>query len=102
MPDLIGLPIAVPPERIVAAAIYHGCTVSLPPPARHGHILAAMSATLGINTPQIPPENQGFLTDTGRYVGRVEAKLIAHRAGQIIRHSAGQHCPELYSEDLWA
>lgn len=86
-------------ERIVAAAVYHGATISLPPPARHGQVLHAIVVTLDLPSPPIC--NQGFLTSEGRYVGRVEAKLIARHAGQIIRESAGPGHPELFSEDLW-
>lgn len=93
--------IANPDEHVAAAAVYHGSTISLPRPARHGDILATMSVVMGIDAMRVPPENQGFVTSTGRFVGRVEAKGIAWRAKQIVRHSAGEHCPELFSEDLW-
>lgn len=85
----------------VAAAIFHGCTFSSPPPARHGQILTTLSSILKIDAAQIPPENQGFLTSTGRFVNRVDAMQIAYRAKQSIAYCAGIHCPELYSEDLW-
>jgi len=40
---------------------------------------------------------QGFITSTGRFVGRVEAKEIAIASGQITESEYSQ----LYSEDLW-
>lgn len=43
----------------------------------------------------------GFMTDRNKFVDRKTAKIIAIHSGQIIRHSAGIHSKELYSEDLW-
>jgi len=43
---------------------------------------------------------QGFVTDTGRFVDREEGHLIAKAAGQIIRRCGGDH-HTLYSENLW-
>jgi hypothetical protein len=40
---------------------------------------------------------QGFITSTGRFVGRVEAKELAIAAGQITESEYSQ----LYSEDVW-
>jgi hypothetical protein len=45
--------------------------------------------------------SQGFLTDTGRFVNRVEAFYIALKAGQIINGTNSATTPKLYSEDLW-
>lgn len=84
-------------ERIVSAAIYWGGIISLPPPARHSDILATMQETMHISY-IIPNTLQGFLTDKGRYVNRVEAFGIAYRACQFLDSPKG---PELYSEDLW-
>jgi hypothetical protein len=92
-------------ETIVAAAmLFHNAhepgdpramsvIVSAPPPARHHNLFIAYDR-LG------PPDEQGFLTSTGRFVGREEAAFIARQAGQpIIRSEArGDH---LFSEDLW-
>jgi len=85
-------------ERIVSAAIYCGAIISLPRPARHGTIIATMDTTMGIDGLLAYPDRQGFITDTGRFVNRVEAFGIAWRAGQIINESKG---PQLFSEDLW-
>jgi len=87
-----------PKERIISAAILYGGIISLPRPARHGDIIATMDQLMGIDGPLATPERQGFITDTGRYVNRVEARNIAWRAGQIISDSKG---PQLFSEDLW-
>lgn len=87
-------------ERIVSVAICHeGMVFSKESPARHHHVLHALdkdyklcALTIGI------PENQGFLTSTGRFVGRKEAAGIAQEAMQI---DEPNWPPELYSEDLW-
>lgn len=85
-------------ERIVAAAIYAGCCISLPPPARHHTILHSMDMIMNVDAIE-HGVNSGFLTSTGRYVNRVEGWQIASDAGQILRNTAGR--PELYSEDMW-
>lgn len=85
------------PEIIVAAAVYHGCVISLPRPARHHTILHTLDA-MGIDAIKIHGDNQGFITSEGRYVNRVEAFGIAYRAKQLITNSKG---PQLFSEDLW-
>jgi hypothetical protein len=89
-------------ERIAAAAIFMGATISLPPPARHHTILATMDLVMGLNAIQNgAPTCQGFITSTGRYVNRVEAYYIANAAGQIIHKSGNKGEPTLYSEDMW-
>lgn len=85
-------------ERIIAAAVQFGATVTLPPPARHHTIIQTMDLEMGINGALVTPQMQGFITDTGRFVNRVEAYYLAYQAGQIINGSKG---PQLYSEDLW-
>jgi len=65
-------------------------TVTLPAPARHHDILWGFGRVL--------PEDQGFLTSTGRYVDRKEAAQIAWAAEQVKTLIAP---PNLYSEDLW-
>lgn len=85
-------------ERVAAAAIQFGATISLPPPARHHTIIQTMDTQMGIDGYVGSPPAQGFITDKGRFVNRVEAFYLAHAAGQIISATKG---PELYSEDLW-
>lgn len=91
---------SVEPERIVAAAVFHGCTISLPPPARHHTILNFMATIMEIDARQVAPSNQGFLSNKGRFLNRTEAFYIAQREGQIIKKTGG-NAPALYSEDLW-
>lgn len=89
-------------ERIAAAAcIYRGTVVTLPPPARHHTIINHLADTHPEDTdyPLVHAgADQGFVTDTGRYVERVEAGQIALAAGQTAALKWG---PPLYSEDLW-
>lgn len=90
------------PERIVAVACrFVGpltdspagritLTASLPAPARHHDILWGLG--------RVQPQDQGFLTDRGRFVDRAAAAEIARAAGQAQALIAPPH---LYSEDLW-
>lgn len=84
-------------ERIVAAALQiEGFTVSLPQPARHGQLFCVIDGHISLERSIV----QGFLTSEGRFVTRVEAKHIAHRAGQpIIRDNP--HPRDAFSEDFW-
>jgi hypothetical protein len=91
-------------ETIVAAAhLYNDAhdpdpralpvIVSAPPPARHHNLFIAYKR-LGA------PDESGFLTSAGRFVGREEAWRIATSAGQPLIPRAGQG-GLLFSEDLW-
>ena len=86
-------------ERIVAAACqWEGLTFSLPQPARHGQVLHSMEVA---HLPDYAIHGccQGFVTSTGRFVNRVQARQIAYIAGQNPGETGGQR--DLYSEDLW-
>lgn len=92
-------------ERIVAAAIFHmpGMICFLVSPARHHDIIRAM-AQAGLQTPITG--TQGFITSTGRFVGRREARGIAEEAGQLIECEQDgvkfiREHSELFSEDVW-
>ncbi len=87
-------------EQIVAAAIQiEGVTISLPRPARHGQVLHAAEAFI-TSQAKLITACQGFITSEGRFVNRVQAKHIAHRAGQpIIRNDP--HPRDAFSEDFW-
>ena len=85
-------------EAIVAAAIqWEGVTISLPRPARHGHVLACASQFM----PDYATSGccQGFVTSEGRFVNRIQARQLAHMSGQEPKTTGAAH--ELYSEDLW-
>lgn len=90
------------PETIVAAAIHvEGVTISLPQPARHGQVINSADA-MGLPQHMLTSACQGFLTSSGRFVNRVMAKHIAHRAGQgQLRPLGERHDRDLFSEDLW-
>lgn len=90
------------PETIVAAAIQvEGVTISLPQPARHGQVLFAAEVFVQSDD-WMHTACQGFLTSHGRFVNRVQAKHIAHRAGQPqLRPVSDRHPTQLFSEDIW-
>lgn len=46
-------------------------------------------------------ETQGFLTSTGRFVDRKEAREIAEAAGQLIPDQSGMTFSNLFSENLY-
>lgn len=96
-------------ERIVAAAVIRlednrawtpadgdhtrvWMTYTQPAPARHHHILHTMPGD-ALNV------TQGFLTSTGRFVARKEARGIAVAAGQVKASTVSG--PDLFSEDVW-
>jgi hypothetical protein len=98
-------------ERIVAAAIRmrldqqwsdagytEFLTISASPPARHHTLLHPFSAHTHRH---VGPDDQGFLTSTGRYVGREEALKIAIASGQPMIDHPSRHASKLFSEDLW-
>lgn len=94
---------AAPPvegtERIVRAAIKLGAAVySVPPPGRHHTIINEILAPAGLHC---GPDDQGFLTNTGRFLGREGAYWCAKDAGQIIKKTGNPNDTILYSEDLW-
>ncbi len=116
------------PERILCAAIYVDTGRAEPPrrshtyPAtgivfagwRHGDCFTALNAWADklsrserkrIAEAALRGRDQGFLTSTGRYVGRAEAWRIAHAAGQLVEPSASAASrhdePWLFSEDLY-
>ena len=86
-------------ETIIAAACQvEGLTFSLPQPARHGQVLHSMEDLVPDH--YLISATQGFLTSTGRFVNRVQAKQIAHMAKQpIVRENP--HGRDAFSEDFW-
>lgn len=82
--------------RIVSVAIkVNGLIMSLPAPNRHFHVLKAMPQKWAR---KVLPNQQGFLTNEGQWLGREEALTVAHRAGQLLKPTEHR---ELFSEDLW-
>ena len=87
-------------EIIVAVAFnWNELIISMPSPARHHNVIANMFKA------RMPKEaafmqNQGFITNTGRFVNRNEAFKIAKEANQLKNNNLGSaEC--LISEDLW-
>jgi len=78
-------------ERIVAAAIREGGIVFTGP--HHHQIIRYVVPLLGIRTSK---GEQGFITDTNRFVSRAEAARIAFAAGQ-----RDEDAGSLFSEQLW-
>ena len=69
-------------ERIEAAAIrYSAGFFALAPPSRH-HDVVEFLTSQGVQ--QGPDWQEGFLTNTGRFVDRKGAYPIAEAAGQIV------------------
>lgn len=64
---------------------------------RHFNCIATM-IECGLEAP-IKMHEQGFITNTGRYVSREEALEIAKAAGQIIKKHNPQY--QLLSEDIY-
>lgn len=74
---------------IVAAAVkVEGLIISLPAPARHPDIMRALW-NINRKLADVPPSDQGFLTQGGAFVTREEAAAILGRGKPV------------YSEDLW-
>ena len=86
-------------EYITTAAIrVDGEVWTLPRPARH-HVLVQAWCLAHFKDGErasLHGEEQGFLTNRGRFVDRTEAARLAYAAGQTKRRETF-----LYSEDLW-
>ena len=85
-------------ERIagVAMRMTDRMFVSMPAPARHGDLIHELHLC-GAGT--YAHNEQGFVTDTGRYVNRINARTIATDANQL-KADARDHI-DLFSEDVW-
>lgn len=85
-------------EKIIQAAIKKdGVVYTLPQPARHNQVLRLCEELLTKGLVRARGD-QGFLTNKGRFVDRIEAAAIALAAKQIEKLGWP---PNLYSEDLW-
>ena len=88
-------------EKIVAAAIRQGdLTFSIPKPARHHHVLYRIDK-INVTIETVTPDDQGFLTNLGRWVNRYEGWDIARIAGQLLDIAPTGVRGTLYSEDVW-
>jgi hypothetical protein len=92
----------------VAMITRAGKFYTLPMPNRHGDVIGAMRLD-GVSVGDIAKAEQGFVTERGTYVGRIEAMHVAKAHGQIrtlrmvdgIERVHEPTGPELFSEDLW-
>ena len=85
------------PETIVGVALRRrdGLIFYMPKPYRHNNVFRRASWRVPRSRWPIRGE-QGFVTSTGRFVGRREAMVIAVHARQCRSYDR-----ELFSEDLW-
>jgi hypothetical protein len=91
------------PEQIEMAAIQHadGTVFTVPRPGRHHDVIAVMKAAgKPFNEQRFEYRHvQGFVTSTGRFVDRYEAKVIARERHQLLERASLSD--ELFSEDVW-
>ena len=98
-------------ERIICSAVWYK---ELPTPHynpanvkvgivfcghRHPHCIHQMVAITGKRQCEVGEEVQGFLTDTNRFVDRIEGAKIALACGQIDKLNYSNF--KLFSEDLY-
>ena len=81
---------------ITHVAIDNGVVYTLPKPYRHHHIIKMMINEYDELAPIIG--EQGFVTDTGKFLDRESAATLALQNGQCNELDSP---PELFSEDLW-
>jgi hypothetical protein len=85
-------------EQIECAAIkFYGRIWALERPNRHYNVIKFIGDETGWRLCQ-HESNQGFLTNTGRFVDRCEAEEIARNCGQVEGKLIGSI---LTSEDMW-
>ena len=76
------------PVNITEGVVISGCN--------HAQILHIVLSLTGKRQCETQPYEQGFLTSTNRFIGRVEALAIAKSQNQLNSYYQGQ--PQLYSE----
>lgn len=82
------------PIAYVAVKASESELYSLPSPHRHDDILRQYYLKFGKRLVGV----QGFLTENGLFINRIQAAKHALKIGQVSKLS---HPPLLYSEDLW-
>jgi hypothetical protein len=91
------MPLSIDGMRIKSAAIRYGGRIF--PGKNHAEIGLKM-INLGICKPPYPSgDDQGFVTECGKYVRREPALMIAINAGQV-KGGETLHRNKLFSEDL--
>lgn len=91
----------IPRPRITHVAVrFNDQIYSLPPPNRHHDVIWEIARLNNISTVRANGDNQGFLDESGNYLTRKEALLVALEHGQV--KDVGQiRGKNLFSEDLW-
>lgn len=79
------------------AIMRHGVIYSLPKPNRHHNVFAIMPK----HEDREKHDIQGFLDESGRFLTRDEAYILAKSSGQLNRRPGGYDGNLLFSEDLW-
>jgi len=89
-------------EKIIGAAVIStvGNLYAVAPPARHADVIRYM-VTQGSKSEEAFDAEQGFITNTGRFVNREEAYVIAKENGQFIRPEIDHVPGALFSENVW-
>lgn len=85
-------------ELPACAAIRYGSIIIA---GKRHHDCIATGTELGLSKRQDIRETQGFMTTRGRFVNRVDAKLLMDRAGLDSVSRDGYRGDQLYSEDLY-
>lgn len=100
-------------EKIMCAAIYLPCDITQahkPTNIENGIVICGYRhcdcfVTLSLMSDEIQEVKkrtkivQGFLTNNKRFVDRIEGKIIARNANQLLSNCSNSD--ELYSEDMW-
>ena len=95
----------IPLKKVIEGVLPKNCNVGIVVLGhRHGQCMWTMGSLTGLRSvtngeDSVGDYEQGFLTNTNKFVGRKEAWLIAKEANQIIKQSGGEGV--LYSEDLY-
>lgn len=87
-------------ERIVGVALTLDKTLPparLPAPKRHHDLIKRLSV-LGVSEKRMTQATQGFITVSGEFLDRAQAREAAIRTGQAPDPAHARH---LFSEDLW-
>jgi hypothetical protein len=92
----------IPLQKVIEGVLPKNCDKGLVVLGhRHGQCMWTMSSLTGLRSVTnaedgVGDHEQGFLTNTNRFVGREEAAQIAFAAGQIKEQTT-----RLFSEDLY-
>lgn len=90
-----------PRPRITHVAVrFNGQIYSLPPPNRHHDVIWEIARVTNASTVRAGGDNQGFLDESGRYLTRKEALLVALENNQV-KDASQIRGRSLFSEDLW-